>query len=166
MKKGLTVLLFVLPLAATLVTFYVWTLRSLRATIRDLDERSQIIMANMYRGVWRSIILSIALSFAFFIFNCFNLASASDPDFTPQNWYARWFTLDGWLNVLYLGNVTYIAYIWRPTAENRRLVMSNELAKIANVHAKRQKDDEDAGAYPCFQVSRDIANSIGNIGCT
>lgn len=150
---GPLVLLVILPLAATLTAFYVWTLNSLNATMKDLNERKQTTKAQMYRNLWWCILLSIAVIFAFFFFNSFTFASATDPNFVPTHWRARWFILDGWLNIVYLADVIFIAYIWRPTAHNRRFAMSDELAQddegfeIADFGADEDDDDENAAAH-------------------
>jgi hypothetical protein len=38
------------------------------------------------------------------------------------------FFLDGWLNILYLVVFTTIVYILRPTANNKRFAMSDEVS--------------------------------------
>lgn len=84
----------------------------------------------MYKKLWWCILLSILVIFAFFFFNSFSFASASDPDYVPFHWKSRWFILDGWLNLVYFADVAWIAYVWRPTANNRRFAMSDELAQV------------------------------------
>jgi len=123
------VLLIVLPLAGTLTAFYVWTLNSLNFTLKDLRERKQHAKELMYRKLWWCILMSIIVIFAFFFFNSFTFASASDPDYVPFHWKSRWFVLDGWLNLVYFADVAFIAYVWRPTANNRRFAMSDEIAQ-------------------------------------
>ena len=127
-------LLFIaLPLAGTLTAFYVWTLNSLNFTLKDLRERKQHTKEAMYRKLWWCILLSIIVIFAFFFFNSFTIASVSeDEDFVPYHWKTRWFVLDGWLNLVYFADVAWIAYVWRPTANNRRFAMSDELAQDEN----------------------------------
>lgn len=125
---GPLVLFVVLPLAATLTGFYVWTLNSLAFTMKDLAERKQRVKLQMYRNLWWCIIASILVIFGFFFLNSFSLAGTSDPNFTPDHWQTRWFVLDGWLNLVYLADVAYIAYLWRPTANNRRFAMSEEVS--------------------------------------
>lgn len=127
---GPFVLLIVLPLAATLTAFYVWTLNSLNFTLKDLRERKQHAKEAMYKKLWWCILLSILVIFAFFFFNSFSFASASDPDYVPFHWKSRWFVLDGWLNLVYFADVAWIAYVWRPTANNRRFAMSDEIAQV------------------------------------
>lgn len=151
---GPLVLFVILPLAGTLTAFYVWTLNSLTATMKDLKERKQTVKASMYRKLWWSILASIMVIFGFFFFNSFTFASASDPDFVPFHWQTRWFILDGWLNIVYLADVVFIAYLWRPTANNRRFAMSDELAQddegfeIADFGADDDDDDlENGGAH-------------------
>lgn len=119
-----------MPLAATLTAFYVWTLNSLNFTLKDLRERKQHAKESMYKKLWWCILLSIMVIFAFFFFNSFSFASASDPDYVPFHWKSRWFILDGWLNLVYFADVAWIAYVWRPTANNRRFAMSDELAQV------------------------------------
>jgi hypothetical protein len=152
---GPFVLLIVLPLAATLTAFYVWTLNSLNFTLKDLRERKQHAKEAMYRKLWWCILLSIIVIFAFFFFNSFSFASARDPDYVPFHWKTRWFVLDGWLNLVYFADVAFIAYVWRPTANNRRFAMSDEIAQeddgtfeIANLDIGNpdESDDEDEEA--------------------
>ncbi|KAH8588174.1 integral membrane protein-like protein [Bisporella sp. PMI_857] len=144
---GPLVLFVILPLAGTLTAFYVWTLNSLNMTMKDLNERKQTVKAGMYRKLWWAILISIMVIFGFFFFNSFTFASAGDPDFVPFHWQTRWFILDGWLNLVYLADVIFIAYLWRPTANNKRFAMSDELAQddegfeIADFGA--EDDDED-----------------------
>lgn len=118
-----------LPLAGTLTAFYVWTLNSLNFTLKDLRERKQHAKEAMYRKLWWAILISVLVIFGFFFFNSFTFASSSDPDFVPFHWKTRWFVLDGWLNIVYLADVAWIAYLWRPTANNRRFAMSDEIAQ-------------------------------------
>lgn len=127
-NAGPLVLLVILPLAATLTAFYVWTLNSLNLTMKDLLERKQNVKAMMYRKLWYCIIASILVIFAFFFFNSFTFAGRGDPDFVPDHWKTRWFILDGWLNLVYLVDITYVAYLWRPTVNNRRFAMSDEVS--------------------------------------
>lgn len=129
MSQGPLVLFVILPLAGTLTAFYIWTLNSLNMTMKDLQDRKQSVKAMMYRKLWWGILASIMVIFGFFFFNSFTFASASDPDFVPFHWKTRWFLFDGWPNIVYLCDVMFIAYLWRPTANNKRFAMSDELAQ-------------------------------------
>ena len=126
-NAGPLVLLVIMPLAATLTAFYVWTLNSLNLTMKDLLERKQSVKAMMYKKLWWCILGSIVVIFAFFFLNSINFAGRSDPDFVPDHWKTRWFILDGWLNLVYMVDIAYVAYLWRPTANNRRFAMSDEV---------------------------------------
>ncbi|AEO69625.1 uncharacterized protein THITE_134789 [Thermothielavioides terrestris NRRL 8126] len=152
-SAGPLVLLIVLPLAATLTAFYVWTLNSLNLTLKDLRERKQHVKENMYRKLWWCILVSILVIFGFFFFNSFSFASARDPDYVPFHWKTRWFVLDGWLNIVYFADVVVIAYVWRPTANNRRFAMSDEVAQeddgtfeIANLDIGNPDESDDDNA--------------------
>ncbi|KAF2468707.1 uncharacterized protein BDR25DRAFT_230241 [Lindgomyces ingoldianus] len=126
---GPLVLLVILPLSATLTAFYIWTLNSLNLTMKDLMERKQHVKADMYKKLWWCILASIIVIFGFFFINSFTFVGASSPDFAPRHWQTRWFVLDGWLNLVYLADVCFVAYMWRPTANNRRFAMSDEIAQ-------------------------------------
>lgn len=152
-NAGPLLLLVVLPLAATLTAFYIWTLNSLNATTKDLVERKQTIKAGMYRKLWYCILASIIVIFVFFFVNSWIFAGQSDEDFVPNHWKGRWFILDGWLNLVYLFDVAFVAYIWRPTANNRRFAMSDEVRTcftVSNV------------AYPTDQISRLHKTTMGS----
>lgn len=125
---GPLLLLVILPLAATLTAFYVWTLNSLNATMKSLIERKQKVKAMMYKKLWWCLLASIIVIFGFFFFNSFAFAGRNEENFAPQHWKSRWFVLDGWLNVVYLIDLSFIAYLWRPTANNRRFAMSDEVS--------------------------------------
>lgn len=127
-NAGPLVLLVILPLAATLTAFYVWTLNSLNLTMKDLLERKQNVKAMMYKKLWWCILGSIIVIFGFFFLNSFTFAGRGDPDFVPDHWKTRWFILDGWLNLVYFVDITYVAYLWRPTVNNRRFAMSDEVS--------------------------------------
>jgi flagellar biosynthesis/type III secretory pathway M-ring protein FliF/YscJ len=58
-------------------------------------------------------------------------------DYAPETWETRWYLLDAWLAILYLVVFSSIAFLWRPTGNNRRLAMSDELAQ----------DEDAAGEY-------------------
>jgi hypothetical protein len=131
-QAGGLVLLVVLPLAGTLTAFYIWTLNSLNYTMKDLVERKQHVKAGMYRKLWWCILASIVVIFAFFFVNSWTFAgqTGSAADFVPNHWQTRWFILDGWLNLVYFADVAFIAYVWRPSPNNRRFAMSDEVSPL------------------------------------
>ena len=136
-SAGPLVLLVVIPLAATLTAFYVWTLNSLSATMKDLIDRKQRVKALMYKKLWWCLLGSIIVIFAFFFLNSFVFASRNAADFIPEHWKSRWFVLDGWLNIVYLFDIAFVSYLWRPTANNRRFAMSDEVS-IHSVNGEKK----------------------------
>ncbi|KAI1340478.1 lung seven transmembrane receptor-domain-containing protein [Xylariaceae sp. FL0016] len=166
-SAGPFVLLIVLPLAGTLTAFYVWTLNSLNFTLKDLRERKQTVKEAMYKKLWWCILISILVIFGFFFFNSFSFASATDPDYVPFHWKSRWFILDGWLNLVYFADVAWVAYVWRPTANNRRFAMSDEIAQdengefeFADIGAPDDSDDdEEANIGPKVTHSRSTSTT-------
>ncbi|OAL63823.1 integral membrane protein [Trichophyton rubrum] len=168
-SAGPLVLLVVLPLAGSLTAFYVWTLNSLSATMKDLVSRKQHVKAMMYKKLWWCLLGSIIVIFAFFFINSFVFASTNVSDLIPAQWKSRWFVLDGWLNIVYLFNIAYISYLWRPTANNKRFAMSDELAQDDDGFEIRSVtsslDEEDAVENPSGRGnSRSPAGTKANNG--
>src|SRR5947207_3878395 len=91
---GPLVLFVILPLAATLTAFYVWTLNSLTMTTKQLLERKQNVKALMYKRLWWVLLGSIIVIFGFFFINSLTFAGTGSPDFVPTHWQTRWFVLD------------------------------------------------------------------------
>ncbi|OLN81551.1 Membrane protein PTM1 [Colletotrichum chlorophyti] len=165
---GPFVLLIVLPLAGTLTAFYVWTLNSLNFTLKDLRERKQHAKEAMYKKLWWCILISIFVIFGFFFFNSFSFASVNDPDYVPFHWKSRWFVLDGWLNLVYFADVAFIAYVWRPTANNRRFAMSDEIAQdddgtftMADIGAPDDSDDDEEAQIGKGNTATQPAGHVG-----
>lgn len=151
---GPLILLVIMPLAATMTAFYLWILSSLTATIKDLNERKQNVKALMYRRLWRLLFGSILVIFAFFFINSLLFADRNATDFVPRHWKSRWFVLDGWLNVIYFVDFVLIAFLWRPTKNNRRFAMSDELAQdddggfeIASLAGSLDEEGSISGRY-------------------
>lgn len=150
-SAGPLVLLVILPLSATLTAFYIWTLNSLSATMKDLIDRKQKTKAMMYKKLWWCILGSIMVIFGFFFVNSFAFAGRSEANFVPEHWQTRWFVLDGWLNLVYLFDIAFVAYLWRPTANNRRFAMSEELAQDDDgfeIRSLADSLDEEDGRSP------------------
>ena len=170
-RPGPFVLLIVLPLAGTLTAFYVWTLNSLNFTLKDLRERKQHVKEAMYKKLWWAILASVMVIFGFFFFNSFTFASVNDPDFVPFHWKTRWFVLDGWLNIVYFADVVWIAYLWRPTVNNRRFAMSDEIAQdddgnfeIGDIGMPGDSDDDEEAQIGKNKVHEPPVTGITNAG--
>lgn len=164
---GPLVLLVILPLSATLTAFYIWTLNSLNMTMKDLVDRKQRVKFMMYKKLWWCILGSILVIFGFFFFNSFAFAGAGDPDFAPTHWQTRWFVLDGWLNLVYLADVCFVSYLWRPTANNRRFAMSDELAQddegfeIASIRDSFDEEDHGPNDPPAYDPAPTRSHNVG-----
>ncbi|TPX35005.1 hypothetical protein SmJEL517_g02519 [Synchytrium microbalum] len=117
---AVTILIFVLPLAATMTAFYFWILTALTETMKRLELRRQSVKLEMYRNLWRLLSASVVVLVIFFIVNTFNVSYRESPNWMPHYWQWRWFLLEGWLNILYLFVYIGILILWRPTANNSR----------------------------------------------
>jgi len=144
---GFIVLFVILPLAATMTAFYTWTLNSLTNTIKYLAERKQNQKGLLYRRIWRLLICSIITLVGFFFFNSVLFARRNETDFMVTFWRSRWFFLDGWLNVLYYAVFATIVFWLRPTANNKRFAMSQELA-------------QDDGDFEIAEFDSDVESNI------
>ena len=157
-SAGPLVLLVILPLAGTLTAFYVWTLSSLNLTMKDLIDRKQKTKAMMYKKLWWCILGSIMVIFGFFFINSFAFAGRSEANFVPEHWQTRWFVLDGWLNLVYLCDIAFIAYLWRPTANNRRFAMSDEVR--AGVVAASEYGADHIFSFPKKMTAHSSSNQL------
>ncbi|KAG5367138.1 Membrane protein [Yarrowia sp. B02] len=143
------ILFLIIPLSITLTTFYIWILSSLTATTKYLVERKQHVKAQMYRNLWWILLGSVIVICGFFFFNALIMTSGSMTDTVVSEWKYRWFLFDGWVNVIYFIDFLLIAFIWRPTANNKRFAMSTELAQDENdaqefeIGSLAGSDDED-----------------------
>lgn len=140
-------LLVVVPLAATLTTFYLWTLQALKSTIAELDERGQRQKSLMYRRLAAVLWWSIVALCVFVILQSVAYSNVNSPEFIPHHWKDR-MVLNGWLNTLYLTVFCTIVFLWRPTQDNRRFAMSDEVRQEdydmdVNVNYRGDEDDEE-----------------------
>lgn len=106
----------------------VWIMWSLNATIRDLEARKQSFKKSMFTRVYRILMGAVVVIVAFFVITSISFSNRFEEDFAADTWQNRWLLLDGWLGLLYLVCFCAIAYTWRPSENNRRLAMSDELA--------------------------------------
>lgn len=135
--SALVLLLFVVPLAFTLSSFLMWILWSLNATITQLKARKQRYKLRMFQKLQYILLFVVFVIFIFFVVSTLTFTGRLAEDYAAKSWRIRWWLLDGWLSLLYLFAFTGIAYLWRPSANNSRLLMSDELAQ----------DEEDAEDY-------------------
>jgi hypothetical protein len=163
-EAGAVVLFVVLPLSSTLTAFYIWTLNSLNMTMKDLVQRKQHVKAGMYRRLWWCILTTIIVIFGFFFLNSFMFVNVSNDDFAPTHWRTRWFVLDGWLNIVYLADVAFIAYLWRPTPNNRRFAMSDEVCSSRKGIAMANSGTDRAGRRRLRDQQRARLARVGRRG--
>lgn len=137
---------FIFPLAFTLTAFYMWILSSLKATTRYLSERRQTFKCAMFQRLNSILIGSVAFVSLYLLGMILYVSLVGPNDFLYQSWKYRWFLLDGILSLLYFVAFALIAWTWRPTGNNMRLAMSDELAT----------DEETPGAeYEIHAIGQD-----------
>lgn len=126
---------------------------SLNATIRDLEARKQSFKKSMFTRVYRILMGAVVVIVAFFVITSISFSNRFEEDFAADTWQNRWLLLDGWLGLLYLACFCAIAYTWKPSENNRRLAMSDELAtdeadadefEIDTLRDNRLEDEEHA----------------------
>ncbi|KAE8217969.1 hypothetical protein CF319_g8062 [Tilletia indica] len=121
------IFLFIFPLSLTLTGFMMWTLRSLNSTIDHLTARKQRFKVSMFKKLHRILSIAVLVIFLFFVISTVSFGSAIET-FSSRTWAYRWLLLDGWLGTLYFVVFSSIAWIWRPTGQNLRMSMSDEVA--------------------------------------
>ncbi|RSH94248.1 hypothetical protein EHS25_004051 [Saitozyma podzolica] len=123
------VMILIFPLSLTLTAFLMWIIVSLNGTILHLQQRKQRYKLQMFQRLWRVLILAVIAVAAFFVVSSMSLSNRLDEDYAPRNWRFRWILLDGSLSTIYLVVFASIAWLWRPTRDNVRFSMSQELAQ-------------------------------------
>ncbi|KAK0530031.1 hypothetical protein OC835_004144 [Tilletia horrida] len=121
------IFLFIFPLSLTLTAFMMWTLRSLNSTIEHLTARKQRFKVSMFTKLHRILSVAVLVIFLFFLLSVVFFGSAVET-FSSRTWKYRWILLDGWLGTLYFAVFSAIVWIWRPTGQNLRMSMSDEVA--------------------------------------
>lgn len=129
---------FIFPLAGTLTAFLTWILHSLRETINDLTERRQAFKCAMFKRLNYILLGAVVALLAYFFVAMAIVMSYSATEVATHSWKYRWFLLDGSLVLVYAVAFVLIAWVWRPTGQNMRLAMSDELAT---------EDHDAAGAF-------------------
>lgn len=117
-------------------------------------------ISTVFSRLYRILVCAVIVIFAFFVISSLSFSNRLDEDFGADTWKTRWILLDGWLSVLYLVVFFSIAFLWRPTGENRRLALSDELptdeldADRYDVDAMEAGtgDDEDGDKVPLRSV--------------
>lgn len=136
-------LVAMLPLLLTTAVFFVLVLGSLSQTITDLETRQQSVKARMYITLWWLLFGSVLVVFSMFSLNLgLYLSAPSTADYVTRYWRVRWFLLDGWGYILYGVDFCVIAFVWRPTENNRRFAMSQQLPQFEDEFGVDSEDDD------------------------
>ncbi|OSD03235.1 hypothetical protein PYCCODRAFT_1477105 [Trametes coccinea BRFM310] len=122
-------LLFVIPLAFTLSGFLLWIIYALNATISQLAARKQRYKLSMFNWLHRILLLTVVIIAIFFVVSSLTFSGRLAEDYGAKSWKVQWWLLDGWLALLYLADFIAIAWLWRPSPNNRRLAMFDEIAQ-------------------------------------
>ncbi|CAK9779553.1 hypothetical protein CC85DRAFT_288042 [Cutaneotrichosporon oleaginosum] len=147
------VLLMIFPLSFTLTAFLMWIIVSLNGTILHLQQRKQNFKLSMFQSLYRILVIAVIAVAAFFVLSSISLSNRLDEDYAPRNWRWRWILLDASLSLIYLSAFVAIAWLWRPTENNVRFAMSQELAQ----------DEEDAEDYELGPHDPDAVQSGGSV---
>ncbi|KII94126.1 hypothetical protein PLICRDRAFT_50112 [Plicaturopsis crispa FD-325 SS-3] len=118
--SALVLLLFVIPLAFTLSGFFSWILYSLNATIVQLRTRKQHYKLAMFQRLYIILLLAVVVVAVFFVVSSLSFSDRLAEDYAAKTWQKRWWLLDGWLALLFLVAFSAIAFLWRPSPNNRR----------------------------------------------
>ncbi|KAG2155596.1 lung seven transmembrane receptor-domain-containing protein [Suillus clintonianus] len=142
--SALILLMFIIPLAFTLSGFLMWILYSLNGTMTQLTVRKQRYKLRMFKRLYYILLATVAIIAIFFVISSVSFSDRLAEDYAAKSWRVRWWLLDGYLALLYFFSFWSIAYLWRPSENNRRLAMSDEIAQ----------EDEDAEDYDLETLQR------------
>jgi len=118
----------------------------------------------VFTKLYRVLVVAVIVIGAFFVLSSLSFSNRLDQDYGPDTWQTRWVLMDGWLGVLYFVVFFSIAWIWRPTANNRRLALSDELPteemgeedyELGAGGEGDDDDDDDKDAMELGHVGRD-----------
>ncbi|KAF8203093.1 protein PTM1, partial [Pholiota molesta] len=120
--SALILLIFIIPLAFTLSGFLLWIMYSLNATIAHLRARKQRFKLKMFERLYYILLFAVLIIAIFFVVSTMSFSGrlAEVPDYSARTWRYRWWLLDGYLALLYLTGFVSIAFLWRPSENNRR----------------------------------------------
>ncbi|KAJ8597616.1 hypothetical protein M405DRAFT_876881 [Rhizopogon salebrosus TDB-379] len=135
--SALILLMFIIPLAFTLSGFLMWILYSLNNTMVQLTVRKQRYKLSMFKRLHHILLSTVVVILIFFVISSMSFSDRLAEDYAAKSWRMRWWLLDAYLAILYFVAFWGIAYLWRPSENNRRLAMSDEISQ----------EDEDAEDY-------------------
>lgn len=121
--------------------------RIILATITYLRSRKQRYKVKMFERLYYILVMAVIIIGIFFIVSSMSFSGrlAEGPhfpvflclslmriyiDYAAKSWRVRWWLLDGWLALLYFVTYVSIAWLWRPTANNRRYAFSSSPLKL------------------------------------
>ncbi|TFK36947.1 lung seven transmembrane receptor-domain-containing protein [Crucibulum laeve] len=141
--SALVLLLFIIPLAFTLSGFLLWIMYALNATIAELRARKQRYKLRMFEHLYHILLFAVLVIAAFFVVSSMSFSGRLAEDYAAKSWKLRWWLLDGWLALLYFVAFAAIAFLWRPSENNRRYIHISTLAMSDEI----AQDEEDAEDY-------------------
>ncbi|KAG2367769.1 protein PTM1 [Suillus spraguei] len=136
--SALILLMFVIPLAFTLSGFMMWILYSLNGTMRQLSVRKQKYKLRMFKHLYYILLGTVVIIAVFFVISSVSFSDRLAEDYAAKSWQIRWWLLDGYLALLYFFTFWSIAYLWRPSENNRRLAMIMTSIHFNNVRLRER----------------------------
>ncbi|OAX43046.1 hypothetical protein K503DRAFT_789806 [Rhizopogon vinicolor AM-OR11-026] len=124
--SALILLMFIIPLAFTLSGFLMWILYSLNNTMMQLTVRKQRYKLGMFKRLHYILLSTVVVILIFFLISSLSFSDRLAEDYAAKTWKTRWWLLDGYLAILYFVAFWGIAYLWRPSENNRRLAIDDE----------------------------------------
>nr|ODN74282.1 hypothetical protein L203_06630 [Cryptococcus depauperatus CBS 7841] len=125
----MTVAFLIFPLSLTLTSFLMWIILSLNSTILHLEASKQHYKLQMFKKLWRILVAGVIGVACVFVVSGMSLSRRGEEDYAPNSWKYRWIILDGSLTTIYLCIFAALSWLWRPTRDNVRFSMSQELAQ-------------------------------------
>ncbi|KAF9015617.1 lung seven transmembrane receptor-domain-containing protein [Cyathus striatus] len=140
--SALVLLLFIIPLAFTLSGFLLWIMYALNATIAELRSRKQRYKLKMFERLYHILLFAVVVIAAFFVVSSLSFSGRLAEDYAAKSWRLRWWLLDGWLALLYFVAFALIAFLWRPSENNRRYDAEDYDLEALQHRTHTREDDE------------------------
>ncbi|GEQ67581.1 hypothetical protein JCM33374_g1246 [Metschnikowia sp. JCM 33374] len=121
-------LVFLIPVAVTLTTYYFLILTSIRQTTANLHKQRQVIKLQLYQNLFRIISFAVFLTTGGLVLSSFIILSMTSNEIVEQNWKGSYFIIDFWPSITFFGIFLGIAWLWRPTETSYMLAVSQQLS--------------------------------------
>lgn len=134
-------LVAMLPFITTTFLFLLRIVSAVSKTIQDPQIQHQLAKSLMYINIWRILLATLVAISAMVFLNLLLYMSESSTDYVTKHWRGRFFLLDGWAYIVYGVDFCLIAFMWRPTDNNNRFAVLQQVSQDENYEFEVELSD-------------------------